>query len=81
MADTASTSLTGRVYFFRGAGISASATVSDSVVFEGFAANQGYGVSMAAAGDGWLLIGAPWAGRNAGGVSMVDLKSGGSAGR
>jgi hypothetical protein len=77
MADAdAFRQLVGKVYFFKGADISGSTTLSNSAVFQGFARDQGYGTSLAAAGDRGLLIGAPRTDNDSGDGSAVDLLAG-----
>lgn len=68
--------LAGRVYFFSGMGVTGSATLAAATVFEGAARSQLYGASLAFAGPGPLLIGAPGASMNDGAVSMVDPLAG-----
>jgi len=77
MADAdAFRQLVGKVYLFKGEDISGSATLSNSAAFEGFTRDQGYGTSLAAAKNSWLMIGAPRTNSDTGSVSMVDLSSG-----
>jgi len=76
MADTDAFVLTGKVYLFKGKDISGTTTLSNSTVFEGFTKDQGYGASLAASENGWLLIGAPRTNSDTGYVSMVDPSTG-----
>lgn len=76
MSDANAFALAGKVYLFKGADISGSATLSNSTVFEGFTGDQGYGTSLGASKNGWLLIGAPRTNSDTGYVSMVDPSTG-----
>ncbi len=84
MADVSAGDLSGKVYVFMGKDISASTTLSNSMVLNGMVKNQGYGSSLAYR-SGQLLIGAPRSNADTGGVSMIDpatgeAVSGGSSG-
>ncbi|HWR26524.1 MAG TPA: hypothetical protein VN316_01470 [candidate division Zixibacteria bacterium] len=76
LADSGTLSMAGKVYIFNGKNISSAATLAESAVFAGFARDQGYGTTLAAARNGRLLIGAPRTDRDTGSVIMVDLSTG-----
>lgn len=68
--------LTGKVYVFSGAEISAATTLADATVFTGFTRDQGFGTALAVEESSRLLCGAPRTDRDTGWVSMVDLVTG-----
>lgn len=77
MADAdALTTLSGKVYLFKGKDINGATTLAGSTVFRAHARDLGYGTSLAATRDGRLLIGAPRADGDIGAVFMVDLATG-----
>ncbi len=74
--DVNANDISGKVYLFKGKDINASTTLANSTSFNGTIKDQAYGTFLASAGNGKLLIGAPTANMNTGGVSMVDLATG-----
>lgn len=76
MADVNTGDISGKVYLFKGKDISSVTTLANASAFNGTIKDQAYGISLAPAGNGKLLIGAPASNMNTGGVSMVDLATG-----
>jgi hypothetical protein len=76
MADQNPLDLAGRVFFFKGKDVSATATLASSTGFQGTARSAGYGASVVKAKGATLLIGAPRAGTDTGSVYVIDLASG-----
>jgi len=68
--------LTGKVYVFSGAEMSAATTLADATVFAGFTRDQGFGTALAVDDASRLLCGAPKTDRDTGWVAMVDLVTG-----
>lgn len=80
MADVTTLSgqnlLSGKVYLFKGKDITSTATLANSMEFEGLVKNQQFGTSLAKSTSGKLLIGAPRSNMDTGGVMMVDPATG-----
>jgi len=75
-SDVELNDLRGKAYLFKGKDISSNTTLAAATVFNGVIKNQRYGFSLVNAGNKKLLIGAPTANMDTGGVSMVDLTTG-----
>jgi hypothetical protein len=75
MGDVDWTSLSGKVYLFKGEDIAAGASWSNAMVFSGMAKNQGFGTSLAF-GSNALLIGASRSNADTGGSAMLDPATG-----
>lgn len=66
----------GKVYYFRGEGLTAASTIASATSFDAVTRDQGYGAFLASTGEGNLLIGGPLAEGASGGVAMVNPASG-----
>jgi hypothetical protein len=82
MTDVTTTSaqniLSGKVYLFKGKDVAAGTTIANAEVFSGSVKNQAYGTALAKNESNKLLIGAPRASSDTGGVSLVDPVTGGA---
>jgi FG-GAP repeat len=76
LADVPDKLLAGRVYLFKGKDLAPGVTLAAATAFGGVMASQGFGTSLWSCAGGRLLIGAPRAEADAGGVAMVDLATG-----
>ncbi|HEY6004210.1 MAG TPA: FG-GAP-like repeat-containing protein [Anaeromyxobacter sp.] len=76
LADVPGMPLAGRVYLLEGKDLGPGASLASATAFGGVTRSQGFGSSLWPCAGGRLLIGAPRAEADTGGVAMVDLATG-----